>query len=339
MATVYKTTLIPAVAVLRPVDMGAEDLFFSKRRFFGTQEVEFDSVTIDGTTSGYNSFANSAKVVKKDGFDTIRLNPLNINEAINITAENSKNRGFNEPKYGGSMSGGEQAIQNELEGFSKLKARADRTKKRAMYEALTTGKIVYGQDGIAEIDFNMPVANKEVLTGTDLWSDTDSDPVAKLVEIYDGMIDAPTDAILSQSAYQAFIGHSRVRFGADANGKIANVNKNAVASAKGSKFIFVGTLADRPLDLWLEIDTYVDSAGARQKYLTDGFVVIGSSTQAEMLYGGIPTVIGDNVEWQVAEFLPAVATETNPAKVDRIYKTAPLPTLKNGGSFYSLKAL
>ena len=337
MATVYRTTLIPAVAVLRPVDMGAEELFFGQRTYFDTQEVEFDAATLDGTTASYNSFANTANVVKKDGFDTITLNPLNINESINITADNQRNRGVGATKYMPEGSGN-QALRTELEGFGKLKARADRARKKAMYEAMLTGKIQYGQNGIAEIDFNMPAGNIEVETGTDLWTDAGSDPITKLISVYDGMDVTPEAVIMSQAALTAFNNHADVRYHSDSDGKPADVIKYTGDIKAGAKFIKVGRLVDRPLDIYLEIDTYFKSDGTtRTDYLAAGFCVFGGSESGQMLFGGVPMLSGDNITWEATEFIPSVDTQNNPVKIDRIFRSSPLPTLKNSKGFYSLK--
>jgi len=341
MAVVNRTSLIGAVAIMKTIDNGAKDLLFGSALFFETEKVEFDVVTIDGTIAGYNAFSQTANVVKKDGFDTITLQPLNINESINITAENTKAKAFGESKYGGAnTSVSAKAIQDELDGFAKLKKRSDRRVKKAMYEALTTGQIVYGQNGIDVIDFNMPSANKEVETGTDLWSDAGSDPIAKLVSVYDSMDVAPEVIIMSETAYNAFKAHAKVLTTDDiTNGKRRNFVPNEEVIERGSKFFKVGRVVERPVDVYVELDTYRDDAGVKQKYMADGFVVFGSTDAGQLLYGGIPVTQGDTIVWEATDMMLSVDTQENPVAKNRIYKSAPLPTLKNAGAFYSLKVL
>lgn len=345
MATTYRTSLIAAVAVLKPVDLSIGELFFPQGNdsFFSTPEVEFDVVTQNGTSAGYNSFSKAATVVKKEGFDTVRLNPLNINESTDITSENSKNRGAGEPKYGAvsTTTSNNSSLQRELDGFSMLKGRGERAVKKAMYEALMTGKIAYGQDGIKEIDFNMPAENKTVLTGTDVWTDAAANPVKDLIAIYDAANIAPESAVMSETAYSSFIGHNTTLTTDDsANGKKRNFQPADLSNIpSGAKFFKVGRLSDRPLDVYVELDTYKDEAGNSVRYLTDGFVVLGTAEAGQMLYGGIPMANNGNIDWVSAPMMLKVDTQENPVRVDRIYQAAPLPTLKNSSAFYSLKVM
>lgn len=346
MAVQYRTSLVAAVVLLKPVDMSVRDLYFPVKRdsYFSTPQVEFDIATVAETSAEYNSFAKQANVVKKVGFDEVKLYPLNINESIPITSENTKNRGVGEPKYGSvsrSSGNANKALQSELDGFRYLKARGDRKVKIAMYEALMTGAIVYGQDGIPVIDFNMPAGNKEVETGTDLWSDSGSDPIAKMISVYDSMSISPESATMSETAYAAFISHAKVlTTDNDSTGKKANFTKSDLSKVKsGSKHFKAGRLVDRPLDVYVEMDTYKNAAGTDIKYLTDGFVVFGSSSTGQLFYGGIPMSRGDSVVWVSADVMLKVDTKENPVSVDRIFQSAPLPVLKNAEGFYSLKVL
>lgn len=345
MATVYRTSLIAAVAILKPVDLSVSGLFFplGTDSYFTTPEVEFDVVTQNGTSADYNSFSKEANVVKKDGFDTIKLNPLNINESTNITAENSKNRGAGEPQYGGAstVATSNGSLQRELDGFGLLRGRGDRAVKKAMYEALMTGKIVYGQDGIKEIDFNMPAGNKTVLTGTDIWTDAGANPVASLISVYDGADISPESVVLSETAYAAFIAHATtLTTDNTSTGKKRNFQPADLSTVpSGAKFFKAGRLADRPLDVYVEQDTYKNSAGTKVKYLSDGFAVFGNADAGQMLFGGIPMLNGENINWVSASMMLKVDTKENPTKVDRIYQSAPLPTLKDASAFYSMKVI
>ena len=59
MATNYRTSLIAAVAILKPVDMGVQGLYFpiGTDSYFSGAEVEFDVATASGTSAEYNSFS------------------------------------------------------------------------------------------------------------------------------------------------------------------------------------------------------------------------------------------------------------------------------------------
>ena len=339
MATQIRTTLIPAIAKINPVNTFILDLFFGERRYFDTAKVQFDVAETSETTAGFRSFLKNANVVKKDGFNVITLDPLNINEMIPMTGVDAKNRGFGQPQFGGAADPAAAALETELTGFGKLRKRAKRLEVKAAYEALTTGKIVYGQDGIAEIDFNMPSENIE--TVATLWSDSSADPVGDMIATYDDMGEKPEAVVLGRSAYLAFVNHPKVLTANNADGKGMNFEKATadMVDSRGKGVLFVGRLVDRPIEVYCDMTTYKDESGSTQYYMPSDRAVYGSSGNGALLYGGIPVAQGDRVSNVAAEFVPSIITEENPVSVSQLYRSAPLPTLRYAAAFVSQKVV
>jgi len=78
-------------------------------------------------------------------------------------------------------------------------------------EALATGKITIDENGLqGTIDYNVPVENQEVLTGTDLWSHDDSDPIGDILRWVNSMPVKPTRALTSNTVLLRLLTHPKL---------------------------------------------------------------------------------------------------------------------------------
>jgi len=335
MATEIRTSLIPAIGKINRVNPFILDLWFVERRYFDTAKVRFDVAETAKTTAGFRSFLKKADVVKKDGFSVITLDPLSINEAIVKTARDAKERGFGQPLFGGDADPASEAIRQELEDFAKLRERAKRLEIRTAYEALETGKIKYGEDGIDEIDFNMPEDNIETVATP--WDDNDADPIADMIAVYDEMGTQPEAVVLGREAYLAFVNNQNVLTSDTDGGKGKNFEKAPVdqVGREGKGVIFVGTLTDRPLEVYADLQTYTDDNGDTAHYHNPKVAVYGSTGYGALLYGGVPVPQGSDIGMVAAEFVPVTVTTDDPPMVSNVYRSAPLPTLRLASAFYS----
>lgn len=339
-----KKAFIGAVSTIVGADMGIQDLLFPKARPRNTKLIEYDYATIEGASADYHSFAETAKVVDKDGKSVIILAPLNFNESISkdeIYANASK---FGENEYGeGSI---DAVTESALNGVAKLSLRALIGTKRAIYQALTTHKIAggyKGKDGAEDIVFNTPAANIEVLTNTApklYWTNSSSTPLDNLYAAYESMIVKPTMAVMNSALYSYFYDNAQIRTADNTStGLKKNYTLNEGRNAEGD-FFKAGTVQykDMMLDIYVERGTYKDSAGTDVQFLTDGFVVLASRGNGTTEFGGIPVAKqGEGVVNISAEFDVQEIVTQNPPVHELVHRTAPLPLLKNGNAFYSMK--
>lgn len=339
MATEVRTSLIPAIGQINRVNTFILDRWFSERRFFDTSKVRFDVAETAKTTAGFRSFLKKANVVKKDGFAVITLDPLSINEAIVKTARDARERGFGQPMFCGQSDPASEAMRQELEDFAKLRERAKRLEVRTAYEALTRGKIKYGEDGIDEIDFNMPSENVETV-GTSWLDIENSNPIFDMINVYDDMDVKPEDVVLGRQAYLGFIYNKNVRTGNDQNGKGQNFKKAEAfeVGREGKGVIYVGTLVDRPLDVYVDMQTYTDEDNNTKFYLDPERALYGSAGYGALLYGGVPVPMGSDIALVATEFVPVTVTTDDPPMVSNVYRSAPLPTLRLASAFVSQRA-
>lgn len=339
-----KKEFIGAVATIVGADMGIQDLVFPKARPRRTKLIEYDYATIEGASASYHSFAETAQVVEKDGKSTITLAPINFNESISKDEIDANASKFGENEYGdGSI---DAVTESALNGVGKLALRAMIGTKRAMYEALTTHKITggyKGANGVEDIVFNTPTANKQVLTntGSEVYWNTiaTAKPVDNLYSAYEAMIIKPSFVIMNSTDYGYFYDNAQVL---TADNSSTGTKKNYTLNENRdpeADFFKAGTLQhkDMMLDVYVERGTYKDAVGSDVKFLLNSFVILGSRGQASTEFGGIPVAKNGGVTNISAEIDVEELITSNPPVHELVHRTAPLPLLKNGNAFYSMK--
>ena len=106
----------------------------------------------------------------------------------------------------------EKAVIEIQDGINNIKRRVE----LMATESITTGKVTIKGDGIDEvIDFGMKATHLKTLTGTDLWTDADSDPLKNLRawkrEVAKDSGYTPTVVIMGSSAVDAFLSNASVQ--------------------------------------------------------------------------------------------------------------------------------
>ncbi len=339
-----KKSFIGAVATIVGADMGIQDLVFPKARPRNTKLIEFDYATVEGASADYHSFAETARVVEKDGKSTITLAPINFNESISKDEIDANAIKFGENEYGDGAI--DAVTESALNGVGKLALRAMIGTKRAMYEALTTHKITggyKGSNGVEDIVFNTPAGNLQVLTntGSEIYWNTiaTAKPLDNLYSAYEAMIIKPSFVVMNSTDYGYFYDNAQILTADNSStGTKKNYTLNESRDAEAD-FFKAGTVQhkDMMLDVYVERGTYKSSAGADVKFLLNSFVVLGSRGQASTEFGGIPVAKNGGVSNISAEIDVEELITSNPPVHELVHRTAPLPLIKNGNAFYSMK--
>ena len=338
-----RKTFIQSVSTLVAVDMGVQGLLFPKARPRTTKLIEYDYATVKGASAAYSSFARQAEVVEKDGKSRIILAPINFNESISKDEIYADAEKFGENEYGDGTI--DAVTESALTGVAKLQLRAEVGTKKAMYEALYDHKITGGyqtKSGTEDIVFNTPAGNKKVLSnaGAELyWDNANATPVTNLYDVYASMIIKPTVTIMESSTYGLFYSSAEVRTADNSSsGKKANFIVNEARDVNAD-FFKAGTLMEKDmmLDVYVERGTYT-VGGTDTAFLPAAYVVLGSRGKGTTEFGGIPVAKeGEGVVNIAAEVDIAEVISLNPPQHEVVHRTAPLPLLKNGNAFYSLK--
>ncbi|WBC28542.1 major head protein [Thiohalocapsa phage LS06-2018-MD03] len=357
---VIKKSVIAAVYLLETVDMTAMEMVFGKGYTHPTKKIEFDRYESGREIALKGSFSVQANIVKKDGYETVTVNPMEVNEAIVDSPKNSGVKEIGETEYGdtkGLTSGAKRTIKDDVKGFGKLKKRSQRLEKKSGYDVLVTGKVVVSANGVAtdEIDYGLTnkVVNDNATAGQYQWNaTTDSNPIQQLEEYALSMGKHAVDSfILGDEARKAFIKHPEVKQAVDiTTGKIANftpATKEEKASKSTSTFLYLGTTNGnygKSLEIYADIDQYNDGSNDIY-YLDKNFAVgfkAGNTENAQLHYGAIPVTVGEDANAEMAlyqgkEHLDGDISK-DPVGVKRMFKSSPLPTMNQPKAFVSIKA-
>lgn len=78
-------------------------------------------------------------------------------------------------------------------------------------EAVANGTVTLAENNLsATIDYGVPANHKEVLSGTDVWSDPNSDPIEQIMDWTNTLGTNPPRALTSKKALSALLRHPKV---------------------------------------------------------------------------------------------------------------------------------
>lgn len=335
-----KKQFVNAVSTIVNVDLGVESKVFPSMMFSKADTIEYDMVTVTGVAPSYNSFANTARVISKNGKDKVTLNPVNFNDSISKTVIDANKEKFGQNEYGeGNV---DATTESALNGVGGIRLNHLIGKKKLIYEALTTHQIAggyQGSNGAEDIVFAVPSANKVEFDGTTAgqlyWSNANAKPVTNLLTAYTSMIVKPSMVIMNDIDFGKFYGSSEIRTSDNTStGTKRNFIMNENIDSESDFY-----LAGRLMEKGIALDIYVERGrigGGATPYLTTGYVVM-CSPKGEMHFGGIPVAEAGGIRMMSTEWDADEVITQNPPQHMVVVRTAPLPVLKNGNAFYSMK--
>jgi len=332
-----KVEFIQSVATIVDTDTTMMDMFFPARVYHTTELIEYDTATVEGVAPEYTSFSETARVIKKDGKDVVRVAPVNFNDALSKETIDADAAQFGQNIYGGGTI--DPVSQAALTGIGKHHLNAMVGRKKIAYEVLATGKIVggyLGKAGPEDIVFPIPANNKEVFDGTTLkyWSNVAATPLTDMYRMWKKMKVRPTAVIMDDVTYANFYGNSQIlTMDNNTTGKKRNfiVNENV---AEGAKFFKAGTVMFQGmvLSVYVENQQRKLANGSYTPFMPSGYVSY-LSANGEIHFGGIPMATQGEVSRISAEFDVTEIVEQNPPQHLLQYRSAPLPVLKNGEAY------
>ena len=342
-----KIGLISYVETVETVDMGVQKVFFPKSKPQVLKEnkyIQYDMRTVKGRQRAFNSFHNTANITEGQGYSTVTLAPTNINLSRSLTIVDERLKKFGEsqypPKYGSPKSQvvGEIGVELHLDGVI--------TTKFSIYEALVFHKITNGfedESGFKDIVFNVPANNFEVLdntAGNEYWDNPDA-PILSHIKRAIGATKA-TAMILNEESFGWFMANNQItKVGNNTDGNFYEDENSKKIDIDKVTFYKVGRLNDTAtqvkIDVYVEVGVADDKNGDETPYMPNNYVSYLRKGAGSTEYGGVPTVDKSGFKWFMKEFDIDTDIQKNPLKFDLIYRSAPLPVLKDGGKFYTQK--
>lgn len=334
-----KKEFVKAVSLIVETDMGMVEDLFPTVRTMKTEEIEWDSAVVEGVSPEFTSFAETAKVITKDGKSRFSLKPVNFNNAISKEQIDADAEQFGQNEYGDGDVDAE--TESALNGVAKHHLNAKVGIKKIAYEALTTFKIAEGYIGMSgkeDIVFPVPDANKEIFDGTNkkYWSNSESTPVTDIDRAVKAMKIKPSRVVMNENTFANFLNNGEVR---TADNSTTGTKRNFIQNENvdiEAKYYTAGRLtlpSGKTVDVKVENEQRF-TGSSYVPFLDDGYVIYASPLGV-MHYGGIPVAEkGVGVRRIRAEFDVQELITQNPPQHLLQYRTAPLPTLKQGEAYY-----
>lgn len=299
-----------------------------------TKAVDIDIYKGKRRVASYVSRRAEGENVERTAFKTVSYIPPYLKPKMTTTVDNILRRSRGEVLYSGNISAQERAAVQMGQDFNELNNMITRAEeiqaKEALFDGVITIKDIDGNTLGSTIDFSRDSDLTVTLTGTDLWSNTASDPIAnlrtwkRLVMQKSGLM--PNIAVFGSSVVDEFLNNTAVQAYLDKrrfpeNARIAMEND---ASALGA--VYIGTIENIDIysyDEWYLTEYDTDTAGDReeQTLIPINKVLIGSTrARATRLYGVIENV--SNVV--AAQRFPTTWEENDPSARYLQLHSAPL---------------
>lgn len=180
---------------------------------------------------------------------------------------------------------------NELivDDMMQLNTDLDRREEHMCMQALTTGKVTL--PGGQEADFAMKPSHLITLTGTDLWTDAASDPIAKIRELVrllkqDSGV-GNIAMVAGAEAYDAFLKNDAVKTGLDNR----RINLGAIEPVEVGGAMRTGVLTDPNIELWTYDEFFKDPQSGvtteTEVMPVDRILLVSKNARNGFMYGGI----------------------------------------------------
>ncbi|MDQ0114364.1 major capsid protein [Paenibacillus harenae] len=279
-------TLIKVIEAMPPSSTYILDTFFQDGEPFDTEWVEIQTKKGSHPIAPYVSELQPGKPIMRTGFTAKQYKPALIKPARPITANDLKVRSAGE-SYLNPESPEVRARKLIAKDLIELQETITRRLVEQAATLIFTGKVTQIGEGVSQvIDYDF--TNKVVLSGTDLWSNADSDPIAFLATtrkaIMDGNAPTPNIILCDYNAAVSLMRHPAILKLAENKGvDVGNIDTTLLPDGVTHH----GRLRDVGLDVYSYTGTYTDDAGAEQPFIPAGTIAMMSTRDKfTFSYGG-----------------------------------------------------
>ncbi|WP_106494893.1 major capsid protein [Lentibacillus sp. Marseille-P4043] len=340
---IYDTrTMLAAVEMMKPAHTFLKSTFFPNVNTFTSENVDVDYYKGRRKLAPFVSPRHSGKVVDRQGFTTKSFKPAMVKPQRIITGDDINKRSMGENFYS-AKSPDERAAELLARDLSDLDESITRREEWMAAQILFTGKVDVKGDGVdATLDFDF--SNNETLSGTSLWSSSESDPIAKLKEWRLKVIKKsgvnPDRVIMASDVVDAFVRHPKVKEQLD-NRRIILGQINPQQLPNGVTYI--GSISSLGLDVYSYDEWYFDEDAEEEKPMVPaGTLMLGSSNaRSSMLYGAVTLTSANTnnfVTYEGSRVPDSWIKKDPPARILQI-NSRPLPVPHEVDSWHVAKVL
>jgi hypothetical protein len=297
--------------------------FFSRVEVHDTQEVDIDVIRNKRRLAPFVNPLSEGKLVEHAGYATRTLRPAYIKPKMVTTAADLLQRAIGQSIYS-SQTPAQRAASRLTQELADLEDMIIRREEWMAAQALFTGSVsVVGEGLNAVIDFGYSGSHDVTLTGTAVWDNAASDPIAdirawkSIVAQDSGLI--PTDAILGTAARDALLTNDVILDQLDRTHQ-QTLQVNMTQNGLPDGVTYIGRIEG--LDLWTYEEWYLDDSNVEQPMVPTKAVLLGSRrADARMHYGAIM----DLDSLAAVKRFPKSWTTNDPSARWVMLQSAPLP--------------
>lgn len=342
-------TMLEAVEQMKRPTNFLRDTFFPSATPVETETVDVDIIKGKRRIAPFCSPLSEGKLVEGIGFSSSSIKPGYIKPFMITTAADLLKRSPGQTLYSGGQTI-EQRAQIKLgQDLAELMDMIDRREEWMAAKALDLGAItmtIKGEsaDKTVSVDFAMEATHKITLTLTDLWNDTESDPIANLVTwarlIRQDSGVNPTDVVMGADAAAAFINNAQVQ-------KLLDLRQVDIGAIKPQQLpngvSYVGRInaPSLSIDVWTYDEWFIDdTTGVETSMVPAKKVWMGSrNARNKTLYAVIQDMEAIEEGSAAVKRFPKSWVPKNPSARHLMVQSAPLVALLQPDAFVSATVL
>ena len=324
---------------MKPAQNFLRDLIFRETVNHDTDTVDIDVIKGKRRVAPYVSARMEGKKVERLTYQTNTIKLPYTKMKMETNAAHLLKREPGTTVYSENLTPLQRAANQLGMDLRELNEMIDRLEEVQAAQALNTGIVTVSGDGIElSIDFSMAADHKITLSGTALWSDSDSDPMKnfrtwrrKIVQ--DSGI-TPDNVLMAGDVVDTFLEHSKIAGMLD-NRRIDRGFINPQALPNGVTYL--GYLPEVACDVWAYDEWYLDSNGTEQPMIPAGKVwMVSTRARTTRHYGLIQDL--DLGNFAVSRFPKSWRVE-DPSAQWLLLQSAPLCALHQSDAFISATVL
>jgi len=271
---------------LRKAPQTALSLFFGKDKTHHTDKLVVDVKVGKRTMAPFVSPYIGGKAVERDGYSTREIEIPKIAPERITTIEHLEQAGVGQSEYS-TKSIAQRQKELAATDMKELDDQIIRTEEWMRRSVLLTKGVQITGEGVDKF-IKFAEDDSITLSGTDLWSNVDSDPLAKLAELQRQITKdtgrKPKLVVMDSESGDAFLTHPKV---VEAFNKLHIKNGNLEPSAKNDNYTFLGKVTKLGLELYTYDEWIIDTDGNEVALLPKGTVILGNKDIGVMNYAAV----------------------------------------------------
>lgn len=350
-------TLLKKVELIRPVNSLLVDTYFpySPANMSLTDKVYFDVKKGGRKISPMVSAYGKTKELTRDKYSTDEITPPLIGLSRSITPDTVANRIAGESVFSGGLTPDQRAAIVEAEDIKDIRNAIVRRREHMVRQLFLTGKVTVIADfddpkslgDKVEIDYGMSSDMIQTYSGTDLWTNSGSDPYEHLIAARrkinerSGLVAKPV--FIGATAWKALRNHASFKEKFTQYNEKYNFGELAPI-IKSSEIVYLGRINEAGLDLYMyDGYTYNPTTGLSEPIIPDDSILMLPNDFSEafsMQYGGITLLDKDERFKTIAQPLVPVSfiDQRNNVKGIQILSRC-VPVIHIIDSFYKAKVV